>query len=152
MNESTARPAVPELTLQREFSHPVEAVFAAWTRSDALRRWMGPGEVCAPESEIDPRPGGRIIIPMVNPDGRVHTARGEILEIVPNRKLRFSWAWDQEDGSPGQRMEITLEFEPAGDGSRLTFRQVNFIDAEAREKHQEGWAACLDKLARHLQG
>ena len=34
---------VPELTIEREFSHPPERVFAAWTSEEALRQWMGAG-------------------------------------------------------------------------------------------------------------
>jgi uncharacterized protein YndB with AHSA1/START domain len=152
MSESAVQPDVEELTLEREFPHPPEAVFRAWTETDALRAWMGPGEVTAPDSEIDPRVGGRLTIPMVNPDGKVHAARGEILELVPNRRLRFTWAWDQQDGSAGQRMEIALDFEPTATGTRLVFRQTNFIDAEARAQHQKGWDGCLDKLGAYLDG
>lgn len=141
-----------ELTMEREFAHPPEVVFDAWTDARALRQWMGPGEITAPDSEIEPCIGGRLIIPMVHPDGTVVTARGTIGEFVPNSKLRFSWAWDQEDGSAGQKMEITLDFAPTENGTRLTLHQTNFIDAEARDKHAHGWSGCYDKLAQYLAG
>lgn len=139
-----------ELTVEREFAHPPEAVFAAWTDQHALRQWMGPGKVTAPDSTIEPCEGGRLTIPMVHPDGTVITARGTISEFLPNRRLRFTWAWDQEDGRPGHRMEITLEFHPTAKGTRMVLRQTNLIDAEAREKHREGWSGCSDKLAAYL--
>ena len=135
-----------ELRMEREFAHPPKAVFRAWTDTQALRQWMGPGEITAPGSEMDAREGGALIIPMTHPDGAVHTARGEIRELIPDRKLRFSWAWDQEDGSVGQQMEITLEFIPTDKGTRLTLHQTNFVDEEARDKHRFGWNGCLEKL------
>ncbi len=141
-----------DLTIEREFAHPPEAVFSAWTQEDALRVWMGPGEITAPYSQMDARVGGALTIPMTHPDGNVHTARGEIVELVPNRKLRFTWAWDQEDGSPGQSMEITLEFHTAGTGTRLVLHQTNFMDAEACDKHASGWNGCFDKLGGYLAG
>lgn len=141
-----------ELTIERELKHPPEAVFAAWTNSEALRKWMGPGEITAPESEIDAREGGSLTVPMVSPDGTVFTARGEIVELVKNRRLRFTWAWDQEDGTSGQLMEITLDFIPVEAGTRLVLRQTNFIDATAREQHQEGWSGTLVKLEDYLGG
>lgn len=141
-----------ELTIERELKHPPEAVFAAWTSSEALRQWMGPGEITAPESEIDAREGGSLTIPMVHPDGTVFTARGEIVQLVQNRKLQFTWAWDQEDGSSGQIMEITLVFIPVESGTRLVLHQINFIDATAREQHQQGWSGTLFKLEAYLGG
>lgn len=141
-----------ELTIERELKHPPEAVFAAWTSNEALRIWMGPGEITAPDSTIDAREGGSLTIPMVHPDGTVFTARGQIVELVPNRKLRFTWAWDQEDGSSGQLMEITLDFTPVGSGTRLVLHQTNFIDATAREQHEYGWVGTFVKLEQYLTG
>lgn len=138
------------LTMEREFAHPPEALFRAWTESDALRKWMGPGEITAPDAQIEACQGGSLTIPMVHPDGKVMTARGKILETVPDQKLRFSWAWDQEDGSEGKVMEITLEFIPIETGTRLTLHQVNFIDAEARDHHESGWTGCYEKLEGFL--
>jgi uncharacterized protein YndB with AHSA1/START domain len=152
MSSTATKDEVLALTMEREFSHPPEAVFRAWTETDALRAWMGPGEVSAPESEMDARVGGSLTVPMVNPDGKVHTARGEVVELVENRLLSFTWAWDQEDGSPGQLMEITLEFHPTAGGTRLVLRQTNFIDEEARDKHEQGWNGCCDKLGDYLAG
>ena len=141
---------VLELTIEREFAHPPEAVFAAWTDEAALRKWMGPGEVVAPESQMDAREGGLYIFPMITPDGKNPTVRGKILEIVPNKKLRFSWAWDQEDGSSGQLMEVSLDFEETAAGTRLVLHHTNFIDAEARDHHNLGWVGCLVNLEDHL--
>ena len=153
MSDAVAKePEILELTMEREFAHPPEAVYRAWTETDALRQWMGPGEITAPGSEIDARVGGTLTIPMTHPDGNVHTARGEVLDVVPNRRLHFSWAWDQEDGSPGRRMEITLDFEPTPAGTRLVLHQTNLIDQEARDKHEFGWNGCCDKLGIYLAG
>ncbi len=143
---------VLELTIEREFAHPPEAVFAAWTDERALRKWMGPGEVKAPESQMEAREGGVYVFPMITPDGKNPTARGEILEFVPNKKLRFTWAWDQEDGSAGQLMEVSLDFEETTSGTRLVLHQTNFIDAEARDQHNGGWVGCLVNLEGFLAG
>lgn len=145
-------PEILELTIEREFAHPPEAVFAAWTDEKALRKWMGPGEVKAPKSQMDAREGGAYVFPMVTPDGKNPTARGKILEIVPSKKLRFTWSWDQEDGSSGQLMEVSLEFQETASGTRLVLHQTNFIDAEARDHHNSGWIGCLVNLEDYLAG
>jgi uncharacterized protein YndB with AHSA1/START domain len=150
MSDTAVKSDEIELTMERNFAHPPEAVFRAWTESDALRQWMGPGEITAPESQIEACQGGSLTIPMVHPDGQIMTARGEILEFVPNQKLRLTWAWDQDDGSAGQLMEITLEFIPIETGTRLTLHQVNLLDEEARDHHKSGWTGCYEKLEAYL--
>ncbi len=140
----------PELTLEREFAHPVEAVFKAWTDQDALRKWMGPTGFTAPDTEFDARVGGVYIIPMVSPDGNTHTARGVIKELVPNRRLAITWAWDQDEGSAGQQMEIALDFLPTKTGTKLVLHQTNFADETARDMHGQGWGGCLDSLEAYL--
>lgn len=150
MGDASIQSDVIELTVERDFAHPPETVYRAWTTSDALAKWMGPGEITAPDSQIEACEGGSLTIPMVHSDGKILTAKGEILEIVQNQKLRFTWAWDQEDGSPGQLMDITLEFKPIETGTRLTLHQVNFIDAEARDHHKSGWTGCYEKLEAYL--
>lgn len=147
---ATEQQSEPRLTIERSFAQPPARVFAAWTDSAALRQWMGPGEVRAPDAEIDARVGGVYRIPMLLPDGGTATVRGTISELVPDRRLRFSWAWDQEDGSPGQVMDVIVEFHAEQGGTRMVLNQTRFIDAEARDKHEHGWSGSFDKLAQHL--
>ena len=150
MSNAANKADAPELTVEREYAYPPEAVFKAWTQEDALRKWMGPEDVSAPESQMDARVGGKLIIPMITPNGKNPIARGEILELIPDRKLRFTWAWDQEDGSPGQRTVITLEFIPTEKGTKLSLHQTDFVDEETRDHHIHGWTGCCVKLEGYL--
>lgn len=140
----------PDLILEREFAQPVEAVFRAWTDQDALRQWMGPTGFTAPGTEFDARVGGAYTIPMVSPDGNIHTARGVITELVPNQRLSITWAWDQDDGSPGQQMQVALDFQPTKSGTKLVLHHTNFIDETARDMHSQGWKGCLDSMEAYL--
>jgi uncharacterized protein YndB with AHSA1/START domain len=141
----------PELILEREFAHPVEAVFKAWTDVDALRQWMGPTGFTASDAEFEPRLGGAYVMPMVSPDGNTRTARGVITELAPNERLAITWAWDQEDGSTGQQMEIALDFVPTQTGTKLVLHQTKFVDETARDMHSQGWGGCLDSLEAYLE-
>jgi uncharacterized protein YndB with AHSA1/START domain len=79
--------------------------------------------------------------------------RGVIKELVPNRKLRFTWTWDGEDSSPGENVtEVTLEFRPTPTGTRLTLRHSGFTDQDSRDKHAHGWSGCTDSLELYLSG
>src|SRR4030081_1701078 len=88
------------LQIRRVYKAPVGAVYAAWTDPDQMKHWMGPSDDFG-ESEVsmDVRVGGRYRIVMHSPDGEVHRVGGVFREIVPNRKLVYTWAWE---GTPGR--------------------------------------------------
>ena len=142
----------PEIVIEREISYPPEQVFKAWTDQDALRMWMGPGKVCAPDATMDARVGGAYVFPMQRPDGVVTTVRGVIKELVPNRKLRFTWAWDDDGGPSSDVSEVTLEFHPIPTGTRLVLRHAGLVDPTIRERHEHGWSGCVDCLEFYLAG
>lgn len=150
--EMSATNDIPTLTIERRFKHPPEKVFHAWTDTAALRQWVGPAGFTCPAAEMEAKFGGAYVFPMISPEGTFHTVRGIIKEITPNKKLRFSWAWDQEDGTIGPMMEVTLEFHKAGDGTRLVLHHSNFESDTARSGHNSGWNSSFDCLAIYLEG
>ncbi len=143
-------PGSPELTIEREFDAPIERVFAAWTTSEGLRAWIGPEGVSAPNASCDARVGGQFCVPMLGPDGSINTARGTYHVVDAPNLLVFTWQWDQADGSEGREMLITAKFEDRNGRTRLSFHQINFIDDDARDKHNSGWSGSFDCLANHL--
>jgi uncharacterized protein YndB with AHSA1/START domain len=142
----------PELVIEREIAYPPEQVFKAWTDQDALKTWMGPGKVSCAGAIMDARVGGVYVFPMRRPDGTGSTARGVIKEIVPNRKLRLTWSWDDKDGEPGDVSEVTLEFHPIATGTRLVLKHAGLTDPQLRERHAHGWNGCNDALEMYLAG
>jgi uncharacterized protein YndB with AHSA1/START domain len=153
MNEMPQKSKLaPDLVVEREVPYPPEQVFKAWTDQAALRVWMGPGKVSAPDATMDARVGGAYVFPMRRPDGNVTVVRGVIKEMVPNRKLSFSWAWDGEDGKPGEASEVTLEFHPTATGTRLVLRHAGLTDPTIRERHGHGWNGCMESLGLYLAG
>ena len=73
---------------------PPSVVFEFLTDPAKMVRWMGT------EAVLEPWPGGRYYVNLNGHEG----ASGEVLEIIPERRLVFSWGW--ADGSlplrPGQ--------------------------------------------------
>lgn len=51
-----------DLSFERSYHAPVEAVWRAWTEADRLRRWWGPEKTTVGECEVDLRIGGRIYV------------------------------------------------------------------------------------------
>ena len=136
------------LVLRRTYAAPVAAVYAAWTDPAQMKHWMGPSDDFG-ESEVamDVRVGGRYRIVMHAPDGETHRVGGVFQEIVPGRKLVYTWAWES---TPERESVVTVEFKPAGEGTELVLTHQRFADTEARDKHQHGWSGCFVRLDRFL--
>ena len=133
----------PSLTLKRHLKATPAKVFAAWTDPEKVKRWMGPGDVTVLSVETDPRAGGRYRWVMRAPNGEVHDVSGVYREFVPNEKLVFTWGWIS---TPERESLVTVSIKPDGDGSLLTLTHEQFFDADARDRHQQGWGSALDKM------
>ena len=138
----------PSLTLRRHYRVAPEKVWRAWTDPQALKLWFGPGEIVSvPRVDIDLRVGGRFRVTMLADDGETHDVSGTYLEIVPNRKLVFSWAWRS---TPERESRVTVQIEPDGDGCELVLMHEQFFDEAARDGHNHGWSGALVKLEEWL--
>ena len=144
----TATEDKTSLAIRRVYQAPVAAVYAAWTDPEQMKQWMGPTDAFG-ESEVtmDVRVGGRYRIVMHSPDGETHRVGGVYREVVPNKKLVYTWAWES---TPERESLVTLEFNPSGEGTELVLAHQRFADTQARDKHQEGWIGCLDRLGGFL--
>jgi uncharacterized protein YndB with AHSA1/START domain len=117
-----------------------ETIFALLTDPAQYVRWKGT------LARLDPRPGGIYRVQFNDRD----IARGTYVEVVPFRRVVFTWGWEGGDAGaspvpPGSStVEITLT--PDGDGTivRLVHRD---LPEGAREKHTQGWELYLNRLA-----
>jgi uncharacterized protein YndB with AHSA1/START domain len=138
------------LEIERKLTLSPQQCFALWADPDEVRKWWGPKDhTGAPfKAEIvewKVQEGAAWAINMIAPDGTVYRQSGEMIEVDPPRRLRFSFHW-VENGSRGPMTEITVRFDPDGTGTRMRFTQSGFADAEVRDSHAEGWHECLDRL------
>ncbi len=124
-------------------------VFQAWTDPARMMKWFAPEGMATPLAECDLRVGGRYRVLMRESDGVEHDVSGEYQEIVPDRKLVFTWAWRN---TPEVVSLVTVEFKPEGKGTKLTLRHERLADAESRDSHQSGWSGALNKLERLVAG
>jgi len=113
-----------------------------------LTKWMAPDPAFkTPLAEVDLRVGGRYRIVMKSPDGEEHDVRGVYREVVANKKLVYTWAWQS---TPERESLLTVALRAAGSGTELTLTHEQFADEQARDKHQHGWIGCLGGLERFL--
>lgn len=140
--------AKPSLTINRRFKAPPEKVFAAWTRAENLMQWFGPASAEMKNAQADARVGGRFSAGFTTPDGERHDVSGVYREVVPNRKLVFTWAWRT---TPERESLVTLTFKPDGDGTLFTLLHEQFFDQAARDGHERGWTGTMDKLGQFVE-
>lgn len=146
----SAQPKVvqkPSLTLKRRVNAAPEKAYAAWTDPAKIVKWFGPDSGPVKKADLDVRTGGKYAIVFFTEDGEEHHVSGVYREVVPDRKLQFTWAWRS---TPERESLVTVSIAPDGDGSIVTLHHEHFYDEDTRDRHQYGWNGCLDKLQTYL--
>lgn len=120
----------------------VEEVYALLTDAAQFVRWM------APTATLDPTPGGVVTWTHLNGD----VVCGEYLEVVPNRRIVFTFGWERADVDvpPGSTtVEIDLR---AKDGCTELHLVHRGLPGPMAEAHAGGWANYLNRLATVAEG
>ena len=132
-----------QLDLSQTFNVSVERLYEAWTQAESMQKWFCPGDMTVPQARADCRVGGQYQVVMQSTNGEQHIVSGEYKEVVPMEKLVFTWQWQD---SPHTTL-VTVLFNAGNDGgSELELNHSEFVDADARNKHNQGWQGCLSKL------
>jgi uncharacterized protein YndB with AHSA1/START domain len=138
------------VTLTRTFQAPRALVFRMWTEPKHMQAWWGPKHNRNSACELDPRPGGKIMIHMVGPDYD-HAMGGEYVEVDPPRRLVFiGRAIKDEAGRWQVENHNTLTFEEKDGVTTMTLLCVVTHVAPAIEDAlgfmEQGWSESFDKL------
>ena len=137
----------PSLVLKRRLKAPAEKVYQAWTQPDQMMLWWGstPHNTRKTIAETDLRVGGRFRVQYWGQNDEHHSVSGVYREVVPDRKLVFSWAWQS---TPERESQVTIDLKPDDDGTILTLTHEQFFNEQACDDHRRGWTIALDNLER----
>ena len=135
------------LVVRRLIHATPERLFDAWTRAEELLKWWGPHSVQCTAADLDLRVGGRYRLANRFPDGTVLWIVGQF-EII-ERPARLAYTW-QIESRPGATERVTVLFEASGEGTLVTVTHERIGDAAVRDRHEQGWRDCLDRLAGYL--
>ena len=141
-------PSLSSVTLVRRIKASPAKVWAAITRPEQMIRWWGPDAGPTLSAVADVRPGGRFSIVFRLLNGDEHNPTGLYREVVPEKKLVFTWDWPE---MPERESLVTFVLEPLDGGTELTLIHEQLPDEEARESHEAGWKGLLDKLPIFLE-
>ncbi len=161
MTNQSKRQIVPErsvthatFAIERTYEAAPARVFAAWATPEAKARWFaGPADKWKElDREFDFRVGARERLSGVWPGGTVAAFDGRYEDIVPDQRIVYTYDMQLDE----RRISVslaTVEFKPAGKGTRLIFtEQAVFLDGyDDKGSREHGTRGLLDRLDAELQ-
>ncbi len=138
------------LEIVRVLDAPVALVFRLWESREHAIRWWGPKDFTCTLFEADFRPGGAWRAHMVSDQYGEGRMGGVYREIVREKRLVFTFAWDEGFGPPLDTI-VTVTFEEKDGKTIQTFRQAPFTDVAVRDSHIGGWASFVEKEADYAE-
>jgi uncharacterized protein YndB with AHSA1/START domain len=127
--------------VERRVAAPPERVFAYFTDSAKWTAWQGT------EAEIELRPGASWRV-NVTGDG---FASGQVVEVIPNRRVVFTWGWEQNSPVLPGSTTVTIDLVPDGDGTRIRLTHSD-LPSDQVELHRAGWEHYGSRLAAVAEG
>lgn len=123
------------------------AVWNALVDREAIREYMFGAEV-----ESDWREGSRIVW-KGEFKGRPFEDKGEVLEVVHNRRLRYSH-FSPLSGSPDRPESyhtVTIDLARDHEGTHVVLTQDNNPDEKAKQHSEQNWARMLEGLKKYVE-
>ena len=136
------------LEIKRFINAPRARVYAAWTDPAQLKEWWGPESVRTRNFAADVRVGGKYRWDLINQEDEEMSVFGEYRELVPEKKIVFTWKWDDDDVWENRNSVVTVELFDAAGGTELHLRHEQLPSTESRDHHNEGWNSVLDRLEK----
>ena len=129
------------VVVSRHIAAPPHVVYAYLTESSKWTRWQGVG------ATVEARPGGIFVLKM--PDGA--TARGQFVELEPDRRVVFTWGWVDHPGVPPGSSTVEIEIDADEKGSLVTLTHRDLPDDEI-VTHTAGWRHYMVRLSAAAEG
>jgi uncharacterized protein YndB with AHSA1/START domain len=139
------------LEIKRHIKAPRDRVYAAWTDPAQLKQWFGPENVQTDELVAEARAGGKFRWDLTNSEGEKMTCLGEYRELEPNKKIVFTWQWDDDEDWENHTSVVTVELSDAEGGTELRLRHEQLPNEQSRDGHTGGWNSALNKLEAYLK-
>ena len=138
------------LQIERFIKVAPDRVYAALTDPAQLKQWLGPEGVRTRSLTADVRVGGKYRWDLTSPEGEEMSAFGEYRELIPGKKVVFTWKWDDDEVWENRTSLVAVEFSERESGTELLFTHEQLPSEESRDRHNEGWNSILDQLEKFL--
>lgn len=139
-----------ELLIERTFDAPVALVYRLWEDRDHMLRWWGPEGFTTIELDWALTPGRPWRGAMTSKQYGLSRFSGVIREVERNRRIVFTFQWDEESGRDPDTL-ATVTFAEKDGGTVQTFHQAPFASVEARDSHVGGWNSLFNKQQIYVE-
>ncbi len=136
------------LQIKRFINAQRDRVYAAWTDPAQLKEWWGPERVRTRSLVADVRVGGKYRWDLTNQEGEEMSVFGEYRELVPGKKIVFTWKWDDDEAWKSGNSIVTVELFDRDGGTELLLKHEQLPSKESRDRHNDGWNSVLDRLEK----
>ena len=136
------------LEIKRFINAPRDRVYKAWTDPDQLKQWWGPADVKTRSFTADARVGGKYRWDLFNQNGEEMSVFGEYRELIPGKKIVFTWKWDDDENWKAHDSVVTIELSDRDGGTEVKLTHVKLPSEESRDRHNQGWSSVLDRLEK----
>ena len=128
------------IQMTKEINASPEVIYSMLTEGKELSRWF------PHRAETEPVVGGHYMFAFDHSSGVKDEHTGTFLELVPNKRVRFTW--------PKMDTEVTFEIVKNATGSELTINHTGFPETGNEEGYsstQRGWTFFLGNLKSLLE-
>ena len=125
------------IILERIFNAPVKRVWKALTDVDQMREWY------FDLKEFRPQVGFEFEF-IVEHEGNSYHHLCRVTDVVPEKKIAYTWRYK---GEPGDSL-VTIELSPEGEKTRLKLAHTGIetfpkTPAYARKNFEQGWTTII---------
>jgi uncharacterized protein YndB with AHSA1/START domain len=136
-NTTTKAMTTEAIVIERTFNAPVARVWKALTDVDQMRQWYFDLKQFKPEVGFE---FGFV----VEHKGNTYDHRCRITEVIPQKKIAYTWRYEGHEGNS----LITFELSDEGDKTRLKLTHTGLdtfprAPAFARENFEKGWTELI---------
>ena len=139
-NNQPAKLVDEKVMIERTYNAPVEKVWKALTDKDEMKKWY------FDLAEFKPEPGFEFQFYGEGKQGEKFLHLCKVIEVIPNKKLTYSWRYDGYEGNSF----VTFELFPEGDKTkvRLSHKGLESFPVTsnkdfAKENFIEGWTYII---------
>lgn len=125
---------------------PPQAVFKALTDEKELTKWF-PDQV-----KLEPKAGGMMQFKFFEDGKENHRVEGKVLEVIPNKKISYSWKNTSDPDFP--KTTVTWTLEDMGGKTKVTMVHAGFDPkSEWHRLHSMGWSYFIEeRLVQYCSG
>jgi uncharacterized protein YndB with AHSA1/START domain len=136
--------------LHRVLKTSPDKVYRAFLEASALAKWLPPYGFTGTVHHLEPQLGGTFRLSFHNfGSDSVHSFGGEYLELVPNKRIRYTEKFEDPDLTGV--LEVTVSLKPVLCGTELNVTQAGIPDMIPLEMCYLGWQESLAQLAKLVE-